>query len=178
MDTNPWQVDSIDAFICFKCPECQFYSQKDDFFQNHALENHPLSIVLFEKSEEIISIKVEEDDNYQNITDLTKQPNSIKYSYPSKEEEMNKRNKNDNEISVCETKTKQFEKEEIALEEDPLNIPHKNPEGNKIHICTYCGKDFKDKSNFKRHVSSMHEGKKRIPCEIPGCKTNFASKQI
>ena len=116
MDTNPWQVDSIDAFICFKCPECQFYSQKDDFFQNHAIENHPLSIVLFEKSEEIISIKVEEDDNYQNITDLTKQPNSIKYSYPSKEEEMNKRNKNDNEISVCETKTKQFEKEEIALQ--------------------------------------------------------------
>ena len=54
MNTNPWQVDSIDAFICFKCPECQFYSQKDDFFQNHALENHPLSIVLFEKSEELL----------------------------------------------------------------------------------------------------------------------------
>ena len=185
METNPWQVDSIDAFICFKCPECQFYSQKDDFFQNHALENHPLSIVLFERSEEIISIKVEEDDNYQNdyhnCVGLSKQPNSIKNSYPSKEEEINKINENDNgnvnEISVCEIKNEQFEKEEIALEEDPLNISDKNLERNKIHICTYCGKDFKDKSNFKRHVSLMHEGKKRIPCEIPGCKTNFASKQ-
>ena len=49
-DNNPWDVDSIKAFSCFKCPECVFYSKHNNEFQDHALDNHPLSFVLFSKS--------------------------------------------------------------------------------------------------------------------------------
>ena len=37
MDGNPWEVDSIHAFSCFKCPECAFFGQEEYSFQNHAL---------------------------------------------------------------------------------------------------------------------------------------------
>ena len=49
MGENPWQVHSIQEFSCLKCPECSFDTKKEDFFQNHATENHPLSYVLFTK---------------------------------------------------------------------------------------------------------------------------------
>ena len=49
MEENPWQVDSVQAFSFLKCPECIFDTQEEDFFQVHATENHPLSLVLFGK---------------------------------------------------------------------------------------------------------------------------------
>ena len=47
---NPWLVDSINSFYFLKCPECNFDSKWEDTFQDHALENHPKSFVLFGKS--------------------------------------------------------------------------------------------------------------------------------
>ena len=50
MAYNPWYVDSILAFSFFKCPECIFDAKEEDAFQDHAIENHPLSFVLFGKT--------------------------------------------------------------------------------------------------------------------------------
>ena len=47
---NPWLVESIEAFSFFKCPECKFDTKKENFFQVHATENHPLSFVFFGKT--------------------------------------------------------------------------------------------------------------------------------
>ena len=47
MDENPWQVDSLQDFLYLKCPECTFETQEDLSFQDHAIENHPLSFVFF-----------------------------------------------------------------------------------------------------------------------------------
>ena len=47
---NPWEVDSVQAFLCLKCPECEFDAKQKDMFREHALENHPLSFVLFGKT--------------------------------------------------------------------------------------------------------------------------------
>ena len=49
---NPWYVDTIDAFYCLKCPECVFDTKGQTIFHNHAVENHPLSFVFFEKKPE------------------------------------------------------------------------------------------------------------------------------
>ena len=46
---NPWLVESIEAFSFLKCPECKFDTKKENFFQVHATENHPLSFVFFGK---------------------------------------------------------------------------------------------------------------------------------
>ena len=51
MNGNPWQVDSIEAFIFLKCPECTlFFTKDEDIFQLHANEYHPLSVVFFGKA--------------------------------------------------------------------------------------------------------------------------------
>ena len=63
MVNNPWHVDSILEFSVFKCPECIFDSKDDSLFQDHALENHPLSFALFGKivkDEELTKDKVED----------------------------------------------------------------------------------------------------------------------
>ena len=49
MAENPWQVESILAFYCLKCPECEFNSKEESNFIHHAEEYHPLSYVLFDQ---------------------------------------------------------------------------------------------------------------------------------
>ena len=49
MNNNPWKVKSIQAFACLKCPECDFDTKDESIFQDHAIEKHPLSFVLFGK---------------------------------------------------------------------------------------------------------------------------------
>ena len=49
MDDNPWFVESIHSFSVFKCPECIFYSKEEENFQDHAIQNHPLSFEFFGK---------------------------------------------------------------------------------------------------------------------------------
>jgi hypothetical protein len=44
---NPWHVESLEAFYYLKCPECAFDTKKEMVFRDHAVENHPLSIVYF-----------------------------------------------------------------------------------------------------------------------------------
>ena len=34
---NPWHVDSVQAFLYLKCPECTFDTKKGDTFRDHAL---------------------------------------------------------------------------------------------------------------------------------------------
>ena len=61
MESNPWQVNSIDAFNCLKCPECMFFSQAEIDFKDHAMKNHPLSNAFFDKFElnSLLEIKEE-----------------------------------------------------------------------------------------------------------------------
>ena len=45
---NPWEVDNIDAFCYFCCPECVYRSKEEFSFQAHALQNHPKSETFFQ----------------------------------------------------------------------------------------------------------------------------------
>ena len=70
---NPWQVDCIDSFTYLKCPECVFDTKEKTCFQNHAIENHPLSHVLFGKKG-------------NNLTILKFDPNGLNSKYNEKSE--------------------------------------------------------------------------------------------
>ena len=48
---NPWKVNSVLDFWFLNCPECTFHTKEEDFFQTHAVINHPASSVLFGKKE-------------------------------------------------------------------------------------------------------------------------------
>ena len=43
---NPWQVESINVFNFWCCPECVYRCQDKDVFKGHAMMQHPLSSVL------------------------------------------------------------------------------------------------------------------------------------
>ena len=62
LDKNPWKVESIQEFSCLKCPECVFFTKEQNYFEDHAIANHPLSAILFD---EIMS-SYEIEDNFKS----------------------------------------------------------------------------------------------------------------
>ena len=83
---NPWQVESIEAFYFLKCPECLFFVQEDSKFHNHAIKNHPLSIVLFGKPR-VEMIKEEKSLNLPEKIELLENSFEVKYNEGSFEME-------------------------------------------------------------------------------------------
>ena len=78
---NPWQVDSIEAFNCLMCPECIFVTKEKQMFEKHAVNNHPLSHVLFGISKEDLhtfSFIEETDTNSKDPLDMTETVLNIK----------------------------------------------------------------------------------------------------
>ena len=69
MAENPWLVNSIQAFSFLNCPECSFKAKDKNFFQGHALQNHPLSFEFFctssRKPKEIVT-EVEKIESLEN----------------------------------------------------------------------------------------------------------------
>ena len=76
MNSNPWQVDSIQTFYCLKCPECMFFSHEEFNFKHHAMENHPLSYLLFGKSENNEEM-AQHEENYGNLPSTSINSNSL-----------------------------------------------------------------------------------------------------
>ena len=66
MKTNPWLVNSIEAFYTHECPECEFTHKTENDFQHHAIENHPLSFAFFGKTENETDITTEGNDIFDS----------------------------------------------------------------------------------------------------------------
>ena len=45
--SNPWLVENISDFSYFCCPECDYRTKAEDFFEHHAVNKHPSSIEFF-----------------------------------------------------------------------------------------------------------------------------------
>ena len=84
MSTNPWQVDSIQEFTFLNCPECVFYTKQEKYFEDHAIEKHPLSSVLFRKS-----TKVDEDLKQINFAGVPVELIEVNYDEISAEIQQN-----------------------------------------------------------------------------------------
>ena len=37
---NPWDVDNLDIFCTYNCPECPYRHENKSEFQNHAISSH------------------------------------------------------------------------------------------------------------------------------------------
>ena len=73
MDTNPWQVECVEVFSHFICPECPFLSKEKGFFQDHAEKKHPLSCALFGRKD----YEVEDDTNIADFDIYEKDNTSV-----------------------------------------------------------------------------------------------------
>ena len=92
---NPWQVESIQAFSILKCPECFFDTKDENKFEDHAMANHPMSYVLFGKSEKEI--------NHNSVTDTERdlKDNTI-YASTFDKEDSEKYLQEENDIDIKE----------------------------------------------------------------------------
>ena len=86
MNSNPWNVGSIDDFSYLNCPECTFHTKGKTYFQDHAKKNHPLSSVLFGSETKVISFSCRNDLNQlKKLTiDQKCQDLASKFKLPSK----------------------------------------------------------------------------------------------
>ena len=73
-DQNPWEVENIEVFSFYCCPECDFKSKNGDHFKRHALESHHKAKSFFikpknkktEKTTGIKCVQVKTDSERQN----------------------------------------------------------------------------------------------------------------
>ena len=151
---NPWQVDSLKAFLTLKCPECEFLNDVETLFQAHAIENHPLSSALYNKT--IFhpgKIRQEYKDNF--ISKLTPSYNKaktvlIKVDGTGKVKELN-------QCTICESQFKS-----VAGVTFHLATVH---EGLKPFICSTCNYNAKKVSALNKHIEQVHEEIKKKECE-------------
>ena len=61
MSDNPWLVENIQEFSFLNRPEYEFKVKEEDTFQDHAIQNHSQSSVLFGRNakSEFITVKTE-----------------------------------------------------------------------------------------------------------------------
>ena len=51
MSKNPWKVSSVEDFLYYSCPECEFKASKKSEFYKHALSVHPRAVDSIDSSE-------------------------------------------------------------------------------------------------------------------------------
>ena len=169
MDFNPWRVESIQEFSFLKCPECAFDSKEENTFQDHAINNHPLSFILFgnpvkeECFEDPITIEErklesEEDWDYTNESDILFMP-SITVERSSNK--LGGYENYSNEVQVKPDKVHksteiQLQKIEEELNKDVHEGGNQNCENSKRYQdfryqCSLCNKSYFYKQSLKKH---------------------------
>ena len=54
VDENPWQVQNLEEFLYYCCPECDVKSKDTQSFIEHALTNH-------EQAQQLVVVKTEQE---------------------------------------------------------------------------------------------------------------------
>ena len=62
---NPWEVENVEDFLYFCCPECDVKNHSRDHFLKHAFDQHPKSKEYLEKWAYSIKDELKEE-NTQN----------------------------------------------------------------------------------------------------------------
>ena len=135
MTGNPWMVDNVSYFYFLNCPECAFKTKSKNIFQDHAVENHPLSCVLFENSFES-----------DPITFDLNEPNQIL------EEIMFPEPDNTTLVSKKEANDKKY-KSQSKFDDIPLPQSNEGKPG-LYHLCEFCDYESTNEFQFKNHIKA------------------------
>jgi hypothetical protein len=163
-ENNPWNVESLQAFLCLKCPQCVFNTKEKDIFENHAIENHPLSIVLFGRT-----LKEE--------THVDKEFNLVGNFLDDKIDSEDPLQSEPDYLDYCESKLDPHIKIEEELKADHQKIGQvfsRKKTCEKMYICK-CGKKMASESGLKNHVKNLCGKGKKYKCPVRVCKEVFES---
>ena len=125
LDKNPWKVESIQEFSCLKCPECFFFTKEQNYFEDHAIANHPLSAILFDETmssyeiEDNFKEEVLDEINHVNVGDIKKEPTEQDTS--------------EDPFDICDTNIKQEDEHFMSsspnkrvISDNELSLNHEN----------------------------------------------------
>ena len=155
---NPWNVENLEEFLYFCCPECDLKDQSKMQFLQHALNQHPNAKGSVQK----FIIKEETFEDSEEFPYL----NDINFS-----EEYDNPIEDYNELLKCEIKEEPTDhNNEELMNVDKEEEFSDNSDGLKNLSCEYCGKAFKKNQKLRIHIESIHEGK-RYNCEF--CDKSF-----
>ena len=155
---NPWQVDSVQAFLYLHCPECVFVTplKEQGNFHDHAIENHPLSLLgVFGKSnikeEKLDSILISNNYGNQGSVSIKQERSEINSSTTNDFEPIERDGRKVYNCSLCEYSCNKPSKLKVHI-----SAKHEN---NRPFDCTECEKSFKAKHHLQRHFSTAHPEK-------------------
>ena len=186
--TNPWQVGCLNDFNYLCCPECDYRTQHEMFFEHHAIHKHPLSIDFF--TAEALNEEYEAD---FNLDDVKSEFNNEEYSESD--------NKTGIITNISKSKTKapariRKRKKADLLEENNdidsydcqtcsiavtglcnlgLHLKNEHNKDSDMWQCPSCDRSFPALSKLKRHVTSVHLNLK-VKC--PKCETRICESSL
>ena len=169
MSKNPWQVESVQAFCCIKCPECEYYTKEETLFENHATENHPLSFVLFDTKSDM------NEDLFDSIV-IKEEPilpmsNTFVNDHCARNLPNNESEKNFGSETFADFKVKKKTSEQTdKLQEDNCELGKSD---SKLE-CDFCIETFSKKADLNQHISSVHYGRP-YQCDI--CKLYMKTEE-
>ena len=153
---NPWQVESIEAFAYLKCPECVFDCKEAVIFQEHAVENHPLSNVLFDVEcnfFEKIEVK-------QELSDISVVKQEVPEMLHSVEEHE----------SIGTKFSKNRSNQTFSLRQKPVY------DKNDSFSCHICQISFHQKKHYKAHITHLNQDATRsLKCCACDKKISFGN---
>jgi hypothetical protein len=206
METNPWQVECVEVFSHFICPECPFLTKEKGFFQDHAEKHHPLSCALFgpkghtvEDDTNIADSDIDEKDDRSDSPTPAKDTKTITFSDINELGYLKKLtdDKSWDQYIVEENYDSfvEFESEteahsdpienESEPEEETKEVSvlknHKIDFSNRKHldhqkVQTHDNAELECNNDLIRHFSSVHEGEKSFACSI--YTESFSDKTI
>jgi KRAB domain-containing zinc finger protein len=194
IDYNPWSAEHASAFLKYCCPECEYKNGTLTSFTDHALQNHENARILFanEVSSDLnwfanrfAEHKKETDysEKLPNLLDLPKfednvQPETVQTSLIA------------NGTSLEHVPIFDLEKPKLitpfwldmpspaSSPQPPRKVPKDLKRGlNKTeqkvqYECPTCNGSFTKKWHLKKHIESIHEGKKPYSCTL--CEKSFS----
>ena len=184
-----WNVESLEDFLYYCCPECDNRNPSRDEFLHHALSVHEGSnhyLMKFSVKEEFNIDNYYTDDIEENCLIKELVPNNSldlikndkkEEAFISHFKEENFDHDEDYDVSL-ETNEDFDETEKISNNEEVVDLKSEkrddkiNNDGEvKPFKCNQCQFTAKYKSTLTKHVNSVHEGIKNPKCNI--CKKEF-----
>ena len=151
MPDNPWQVKNFQTFLFLNCPECEFKTKQRNCFQDHAVEYHPSSVVLFNNLDQKDPLENESSTKHEKIKsedfeleDLQNQDTLEEIMFPSPDEDVTNKKQM--------TLKKMYPRKLQRLKEKILNEKINNLGRELFHLCNFCKRSFTNIADLKIHI--------------------------